>query len=264
MLIEEVATNTLLMLPCYIYIFISILVSGISKFYRKFAGQVGFDFVNFWMGHLSTLGVDLRYSTQDPEFHRKQYAEKAMPFLRLEAATPTETEKTIEKLKEQISNKDQKLQELEQKITKFEPLFDLLSNTNNLERLLKDLEQGLYAKVESERSLTMQIPKRVIEKLAERGKAKGEDRIEFTLDQLKKMSTEDSEKDKEDREEETDWLSQRARLLRGASQTMAGACSLFSCLLACSSGDSVTGTGFSFPERTPIFSRCVIVLIAML
>jgi hypothetical protein len=31
-----------------------------------------------------------------------------------------------------------------------------------------------------------------------------EDRIEFTLDQLKKMSSEDSEKDKEDRGKETD------------------------------------------------------------
>jgi hypothetical protein len=91
------------------------------------------------------------------------------------------------------------------KIMKFEPLFELLSdNTNNLERLLKDLEQGRYAKVESERSITMQIPKRVFEKLGEQAKAKGEDRIEFTLNQLKKMSIEDSEKEKEDREEETD------------------------------------------------------------
>jgi hypothetical protein len=80
----------------------------------------------------------------------------------------------------------------------------LLSNTDNLERLLKDLGQGRYAKVESERSITMQIPKRVLEKLAERAEAKGEDRIEFTRDQLKKMSIEDGEKDKEDREEETD------------------------------------------------------------
>jgi hypothetical protein len=87
---------------------------------------------------------------------------------------------------------------------KFEPLFELLSNTHNLERLLKDLEQGRYAKVESERSIAMQIPRRVFEKLAERAKAKGEDRIEFTLDQLKKMSIENGEKDKEDREEETD------------------------------------------------------------
>ena len=33
----------------------------------------------------------------------------------------------------------------------------------------------------------------------ERAKAKGEDRIEFTLNQLKKMSHEDDEKDKEER-----------------------------------------------------------------
>jgi len=70
---------------------------------------------------------------------------------------------------------------------KFELLFEMLSNnTNSLERLLKDLEQGRYAQVESEISLTMQIPKRVFEKLVERAEAKGEDRVEFTLAQLKK------------------------------------------------------------------------------
>jgi hypothetical protein len=176
----------------------------LRKFFRKYANQMGFEHVNYVMGH-TTKGSDSGYMPKDPEFYRELYKEKAMPFLRLETNTPTETEKTIEKLKEQISNKDQKLQELEQKMMKFEPLFELLSNnTNNLERLLKDLEKGRYAKVESERSLTMQIPKRVIEKLMERAKAKGEDRVEFTLDQLKKMSIEDSEKDKEDREEETD------------------------------------------------------------
>jgi flagellar motor protein MotB len=165
---------------------------------------MGFEHVNYVMGH-TTKGSDSSYTPKDPEFYRELYKEKAMPFLRLETNTPTETEKTIEKLKEQISNKDQKLQELEQKIMKFEPLFELLSdNANNLERLLKDLEQGRYAKVESERSLTVQIPKRVFEKLAERAKAKGEDRIEFTLGQLKRMSLEHGEKDKEDRKEETD------------------------------------------------------------
>jgi len=175
----------------------------LRKFFRKYANQMGFEHVNYMMGH-TTRGSDSNYTPKDPEFYRDLYKEKAMPFLRLETNTPTETEKTIEKLKEQISNKDQKLQELEQKIMKFEPLFELLSHTHNLERLLKDLEQGRYAKVESEKSLTMQIPQRVFEKLAEQAKAKGEDRIEFTLDQLKKMSIEDSEKDEEDREEETD------------------------------------------------------------
>jgi hypothetical protein len=50
----------------------------------------------------------------------------------------------------------------------------------------------------------MQIPKRVIEKIAKQAKAKGRDRVEFTIGQLKKMSIEDSEKDRDNREEETD------------------------------------------------------------
>lgn len=111
------------------------------------------------MGH-TIKGSDSSYTPKDPEWYRDLYKEKAMPFLRLEAETPTETEKTIEKLKEQMSNKDQQLQELEQKIMKFEPLFELLSNTDILERVLKDLDQGRYVKVESERSTTMQIPQK--------------------------------------------------------------------------------------------------------
>jgi hypothetical protein len=176
---------------------------NLRKYFRKYDNQMEFEHVNYVMGH-ATKGSDSGYTPKDAEFYRELYKEKAMPFLRLETNTPTETEKTIEKLKEELSNKDQKLRELEQKIMKFEPLFELLSNTPNLESLLKDLEQGRYAKVESERSLTMQIPKRVFEKLAERAKAKGEDRIKFTLNQLEKMSVEDGEEDKEDREEETD------------------------------------------------------------
>jgi hypothetical protein len=66
------------------------------------------------MGH-TAKGSDSGYTPKDPEFYRELYKEKAMPFLRLETNTPTAREKTIEKLREQISNKDQKLQELEQK-----------------------------------------------------------------------------------------------------------------------------------------------------
>jgi integrase len=175
---------------------------NLRKFFRKMANQAGFENVEYWMGHTGP-GVDASYRPKDHEFYRKIYAEKAMPFLRLETNTPTETEKTIETLKEQITKKDQKLLELEQKIMKFEPLFELLSNTPNLELLLKDMKQGRYAAVESESSLTMQIPKRVIEKLAKQAEAKGEDRVELTIGQLKKMSIEDSEKDK-DRDEETE------------------------------------------------------------
>jgi hypothetical protein len=176
---------------------------NLRKFFRKMAIQAGFENVDFWMGHTGP-GVDASYRPKDHEFYRKIYAEKAMPFLRLETNTPTEIEKTIETLKDQISKKDQKLLELEQKIMKFEPLFELLSNTPNLELLLKDMKQGRYAAVESESSFIMQLPMTVLEKLSKQAKAKGKDRVEFTIDQLKKMSIEDSEKDNEDREEETD------------------------------------------------------------
>jgi hypothetical protein len=114
-----------------------------------------------------------------------------MPFLRLETATPTETEKTIAELKKQIGQKDQKLQEIEDKITKIEPLLDFVSDHPYFEALLKDLEEGRYAKIESEHSaMVAQYPKRVFEELVKRAEAEGKDYIEFTHDQLRKMSLE--------------------------------------------------------------------------
>jgi integrase len=69
---------------------------NLRKWFRKMAIQAGFENVEFWMGHTGP-GVDEAYRPKDPEFYRQIYAEKAMPFLRLETSTPTETEKTIEK-----------------------------------------------------------------------------------------------------------------------------------------------------------------------
>jgi site-specific recombinase XerD len=80
----------------------------LRKYFRRVAGDAGAEYVNFWMGHTSALGVDLHYFSRDVEVHRKQYAEKAMPNLRLENATPTETEKQISELAGQV----EKLREL--------------------------------------------------------------------------------------------------------------------------------------------------------
>lgn len=120
-----------------------------------------------------------------------------MPFLRLETATPTETEKTIAELKKQIEQKDQKLQEIEDKLTKFEPLLDFVSDHPYFEALIKDLEEGRYAKIESEHlSMVAQYPVRVFDELGKRAKAEGKDYIEFTHDQLKRMSSEEEAKKK--------------------------------------------------------------------
>jgi len=73
---------------------------NLRKFFRKHANQAGFEFVQFWMGHKVKAGVDDHYRPKDPEFHRQLYKEKAMPFLRLEKHTPTETEKTIAEFEE--------------------------------------------------------------------------------------------------------------------------------------------------------------------
>ncbi len=75
---------------------------NLRKFFRKYATPAGFEYVQFWMGHIVREGVDEHYRPKDPEFHRKLYAEKAMPFLRLETSTPSETEKIIKKQQEEI------------------------------------------------------------------------------------------------------------------------------------------------------------------
>lgn len=74
----------------------------LRKWFRKMAIQAGFENVDYWMGHTGP-GVDASYRPSDPEFYRTIYAEKAIPFLRLEATTPSEVEKTMEAQAEQIN-----------------------------------------------------------------------------------------------------------------------------------------------------------------
>ena len=87
------------------------------KFFRKYTGQAGIGYVNFWMGHKTNYKAphipasDVHYfSREDVEFHRKLYAEKAMPYLKIETATSSE----IEELREQLKQRDKRLEELEQ------------------------------------------------------------------------------------------------------------------------------------------------------
>jgi len=74
---------------------------SLRKWFRKYAIQAGFENVDFWMGHTGP-GVDSAYRPKDEEFYRKIYAEKSMPFLRLESATPLEHEVRLKKQDEEI------------------------------------------------------------------------------------------------------------------------------------------------------------------
>ena len=113
---------------------------NLRKFFRKMANQAGFENVEFWMGHTGP-GVDASYRPKDPEFYRAIYAEKAMPFLRLENATPTETEKQIEEQSRQIEALRQELDGYKQREA------EMAKRTESLEALLQRV-QTLEKKLE--------------------------------------------------------------------------------------------------------------------
>jgi integrase len=92
---------------------------NLRKFFRKYANQMGFENVNYLMGH-TVRGSDANYKPQNPEFYRTLYADKAMPFLRLEEPTPTETEqlrqqhkKEMKDLQRAIAERDNRIKQLE-------------------------------------------------------------------------------------------------------------------------------------------------------
>jgi len=94
----------------------------LRKFFRKFASQAGFENVDFWLGHRGP-GVDNHYRPKDVEFYRELYAEKAMPHLRLESSTPTETDQIIqqqraeiERLRSNNENTSGRLEKLEKEL----------------------------------------------------------------------------------------------------------------------------------------------------
>ena len=113
----------------------TIRLYNLRKFFRKHAGMAGQDFVNFWMGHTAALGVDLHYFSRDVEHHRKIYAEKAMPYLRLESSTPSQTEKQIEDLRKENVGLRQQLDAIQRKTTALE---ELLERVQKLEQKLED------------------------------------------------------------------------------------------------------------------------------
>lgn len=84
---------------------------NLRKWFKKMAYQAGSDLVEFWMGHKGK-GVRDHYRPQDVDFHRKIYAEKAMPHLRLETATPSETDKTISELRQKLENREGEILDL--------------------------------------------------------------------------------------------------------------------------------------------------------
>ena len=171
---------------------------NLRKFFRKYANQMGFENVNYLMGH-TVRGSDANYKPQDPEFYRLLYAEKAMPFLRLEEPTPTETEmlrqqhkKEMEDLQKSIAERDEKIRELEHNMNSMDEKFSLA-----LKMLVPTFppEERMKARKQLEESF---IKDGIItrEELERRAKKLEEDFKAIMQEQVNKAIEEDAELDK--------------------------------------------------------------------
>jgi integrase len=166
---------------------------NLRKYFRNHTGEAGSTFVNFWMGH--SLGVDDHYfskeiTEENIEKHRKIYAEQAMPNLRLESKTPNQTEKTILELETKIAERDQQIQAISDKLAKFEPLLDLLVGNPQLNKMLQDINEGRFIRIETEHTQPLaMIPMKVLDELMKKPEIiDGEEAIVFDFDQVRDLS----------------------------------------------------------------------------
>lgn len=100
---------------------------NLRKYFRN-NNHADWDYKNFWMGHISKLGVDKHYidTSTTPENikkHKQIYKEKAMPYLKIETTTPDEIIQTATKLetenkefKEQLAKMQKELQNMQLQI----------------------------------------------------------------------------------------------------------------------------------------------------
>lgn len=126
--------------PCEVRLY------GLRKYFRKHGREAGIDYINYWMGHKSNYQApnipssdDSYFSKEDIEFQRKIYAEKAMPFLRLETPARAEVGQQMELL-------SSKVEELREDLTETKSYRDMWFQRYKEERelrleLLKELPQ---------------------------------------------------------------------------------------------------------------------------
>jgi len=121
---------------------------NLRKFFRKYAGQAGIEYVNFWMGHKTDYQAphipasDTHYfSREDEDFQRELYKQKAMPHLRIETSTPTETDKTIKNLEEKIGKLEQENLRLKKRFNGLESGIKLSSS--QLENIIAIVKEEL-------------------------------------------------------------------------------------------------------------------------
>jgi integrase/uncharacterized coiled-coil protein SlyX len=148
---------------------------NLRKYFRKQAHQMGFENVNYLMGHV-VRGSDDNYKPQDPEFYRDLYSEKTMPFLRLETATPTETEKTIAELKKQLEERDKEMDAMKETMTKLQPMINLFGDLDpeDFSQFFKEIRMNRPVKIPDGRIITiLNVPPGIDKELEKGAKKQG-------------------------------------------------------------------------------------------
>lgn len=156
----------------------------LRKFFRKYANQMGFEHVNYMMGH-TTTGSDSSYTPKDPEWYRNLYKDKAMPFLRLESATPTETDKTIAELKRQLEERDKQVETMRDTLTKIQPLVEFVNSFETPQKLKEILE---FLKDDEETLLEKDVSELIDEHARKEDISKEEALVQLTKEHLRKMA----------------------------------------------------------------------------
>lgn len=108
------------------------------------AGHAGYDYVHYWMGHSLKQGQDESYFHDDPEEHRKQYKEKALPHLRLTRRSATETDQTIETMQERLNQQQNWLYEVSGFLLKKEDLTD--EEKERIRKIYEEMRVAGYSK----------------------------------------------------------------------------------------------------------------------
>jgi integrase len=102
----------------------------LRKFFKRKCKDMGDEDTNYLMGH-TIVGANANYAPRDPEYYRKRYEEKALPFLRLESPTPTDAQqlrdlmrkqhqKEMELLQTQLKERDEQLEAMNKRFEKIE------------------------------------------------------------------------------------------------------------------------------------------------
>jgi integrase len=95
----------------------------LRKFFKRKCKDMGDEDTNYLMGHI-IVGSNKNYRPQNPEYYRKRYEDKALPFLQLETPTPSDTKELMTTLKEQhqkeIEKRDNENKELKDQLTKIQ------------------------------------------------------------------------------------------------------------------------------------------------